>query len=121
MSWEYPELQEFPAEAYLEPSNFQTEHDCTAPGSRPAAYAVEQYQKGLRISKEAKRVTIGVDSVWGCLRRDGGMTRSYEGIGYHAGTCALLTGFLQGPAELVVYRWGPTGITEHIIKEAACG
>lgn len=110
MSWTYAELEEFPAEAYLEPLNFATDSD----GWPPAGYALEQYEKGRKIATEFTEVAISVKSVWGANRSaSGAYLSSYEGIGYHACTCALLAGFLAGPADLVVYRWNPASTLEN--------
>ncbi|MGW5773140.1 hypothetical protein ACWEVY_28810 [Streptomyces longwoodensis] len=74
-------------------------------------YAEEQYATGLRISQEYGRVIIRANGTWAA--EDGpsgpGNSRtigsySYEGIGYHAHTAALLRGFLDGPAPIDVER-----------------
>ena len=102
MDRSYIQLCALPPETYLRPDNFTTSLD------RPG-YDAEQYAKGLRISRESSQVSIAANGTWGCRPRSGGVGTSSEGIGYHAGTAALLRGFLDGPAPLVVYRDMPGG------------
>lgn len=98
----YKELAEKPASDYLVPENFRTSWD----GPEGSKYREEQYRTGLSYSENATRITIGQNSVWGASMKSSSVVSSYEGIGYHACTADLLRGFLDGPAEIVVYRAG---------------
>lgn len=103
----YNELTALPPEAYLDPERFRTEWD-----DPDGAYAAQQYAEGLKISRQAETVCIACNGTWTARMRAGGVTTSYEGIGYHSCTADLLRGFLDGPAPLVVYRWSnPDGTT----------
>ncbi|MFF8629712.1 hypothetical protein [Streptomyces werraensis] len=102
----YSVLNALPPEAFLKPEDFATESDSINP-----LYAAEQYQKGRKLSEEYGRIIIRANGTWAA--EDGpigpGNARtigaySYEGIGYHAHTAALLRGFLDGPAPIDVER-----------------
>ncbi|MEV0471019.1 hypothetical protein [Streptomyces prunicolor] len=103
----YSVLNALPAEDFLKPENFVTEFDARNPD-----YAEEQYRKGLELSEEYGRIVIRAGGTWAA--EDGPVdpvTRartigaySYEGIGYHGNTAALLRGFLDGPAPIDVER-----------------
>lgn len=97
---DYKSLAMKPAIDYLGPENFRTDWD----GNLGSSRREEKYREGLAWSAKAVRITIGINSVWGATLKDGGTLTSYEGIGYHSGTADLLRGFLDGPAEVVVYR-----------------
>lgn len=107
----YEELAALPAEAYLDPSNFLTPFD--GPGN--AEYRRKQYEKGLEYGKQGD-IHIAINSVWsvdittGPTWRQGSISSS-EGIGYHAGTAALLQGFLDSGGRIFVHRWEPESIS----------
>lgn len=103
----YSELNLLSPEAFLRPEDFRTGYDSDSLAS--AKYAEEQYQTGLGYSKRSRRVFICANGTWGADLDNGGIMTSYEGIGYHAGTAALLRGILAGPAPVVVYRWWKEG------------
>ncbi len=109
----YTDLNARHPKAFLIPEDFRTDSD-TWPVNIASNLAVTKYQEGLKISREARRVYIMSDGCWGADRLNGGLTTSYEGIGYHAGTADLLRGFLDGPAEFGVFR----GSDYTIIKPA---
>ena len=98
----YDVLASLPASAYLDPDQFKSSFDNDDLSAR-------RYAEGLETSQEFAdgEVTISVRSVWGA-NKVGDNSRctvfSYEGIGYHTGTAALLRGFLDGPAPVVVFR-----------------
>jgi hypothetical protein len=91
-----------PAEAYKDPNNFPTGYD-TADG------ATKKYAEGLEIGRRSSEVYISVTGAWGAEGKDGSRTTSYEVIGYHANTAALLRGFIDSGVKIVVYRWNPDG------------
>lgn len=108
----YKELSAKPASDYLVPENFRTDWD--GPIGHPRRE--QQYRVGLDYSERAHRISIANNSVWGASMKDGGQLSSCEGIGYHSCTADLLRGFLDGPAEVVVFReWS---LTPTIIKPA---
>lgn len=100
MTYEF--LNALPAIAFLNWEQFKTELDGTYPTH--AAYAVEQYQKGLKIGAESVRVGINPCGTWFADMKGGGMMTSYEGIGYHAHTAELLKGFIDSGCEIIVLR-----------------
>lgn len=108
----YKTLNALPALAFLNPETFVTSFDDVKKG-----YKQEQYEHGLQVSREAKRVTISINSAWSAQMQGGSFLSSYEGIGYHSCTADLLRGFLDGGAEIVVFRDTGAGISETIIKE----
>lgn len=67
-------------------------------------YNAEQHAKGLDIGSKAEHVTIAVNGVWGAKMKDGSHIHSYEKIGYHAGTAALMDGFKASGVEIIDYR-----------------
>ena len=100
----YSEIEKLPAEAFLNPYNFVTGFDSMSPG-----YATEQYEAGLKAGKECLKIIISVRGVWGGILKNGGTLSSYEGIGYHSCTSALLMGFLDSGVEIEVYRRSEDG------------
>lgn len=108
MSRPYSILNALPPEAFLKPEDFATDFDIINP-----AHAEEQYLKGLELSEEYDRIVIRENGTWAAEcgpyypEADiymGNAAYSYEGIGYHAHTAALLRGFLDGPAPIDVRR-----------------
>jgi hypothetical protein len=87
--------------AFLNPVNF----GMAIVELEPAGYAKEQYEKGLKIGAESLSVSIACNSTWGARGKNGGVTSSYEGIGYHAATGWLLKGFIDSGVPIVVYRF----------------
>ncbi|MGW2710752.1 hypothetical protein HKX69_05975 [Streptomyces argyrophyllae] len=120
----YSILNALPPEAFLKPEDFATDFDGRTPG-----YAEEQYLKGLEISREYDRVVIRSNTTWAAECGPyvpeanvymGNAAYSYEGIGYHAETAALLRGFLDGPAPIdVERRQDDYSVTTTRIKEAS--
>lgn len=97
----YSELTALPPEAYLNWREFGGQG-----GS--AEYADKQYEKGLKVGRDNDYIFISANGTWGAMRdrpRDHSMITSYEGIGYHGCTDALLHGFLDSGAPIVVYRY----------------
>ena len=100
MNKTYVELNAMAPEMFLNPDNFVTDYDAGA-----GEYKRQQYQHGLEISRQAKQVAVGMNGTWSAEMLGGSFLSSSEGIGYHSCTADLLRGFLDGPAEIVVYRW----------------
>ena len=109
----YSELNALSAESFLDPDLFVSEYDHMDRGG----YAEEQYRKGLEISNSSESVGISANGTWWARGKDGSLTTSYEGIGYHLHTSALLRGLLAGTAKFIVYRFDSTGISSTCIKE----
>jgi hypothetical protein len=109
----YSILDALPPEDFLKPENFVTDNDHKVP-----EFADDQYQEGLRISREHSRVIIRANSTWAAESRLKA-EYSYEGIGYHGHTASLLRGFLDGPAPIdVERRQEDYSVTTTRIKEA---
>lgn len=106
----YEELEALEPEAYLNPGNFLTPWDAL-----DSSYSRQQYEKGMRIGQEASTVYIAINGTWSARMKDGSHISSYEGIGYHSGTSALLKGFLDSGCRVSVYRRHLKG--ETVIKE----
>ena len=101
----YYELEQLPAEAYLEWKNFKTSVDNLPCNIKKAK---EQYTKGLKIGREYDEITLSVRGIWGA-HKENSSCQSYEGIGYHANTQWLLKGFLDSGCPIAVYRLGQKG------------
>lgn len=114
----YSELSELPAEAYLDPANFTTSHDSLAANQK---YEDKQYRQGLRTGKAALYITLSFKGVWGAVMKGGGSVRSYEGIGYHAHTAALLRGFLDSGVDIDVTRIVDDKLMRFTLKQTASG
>jgi len=114
----YNELNSLPPTAFLVWEDFRTPAD-TWDANLSGRLADRQYELGRNVSRMARRVIISADGTWASVNLDGSLTQSYEGIGYHACTAHLLHGFLDGPAELVVYRYVNGGFTHTVIKPSA--
>jgi len=80
------------------PRMFQADHD-TELGNQ------KQYERGLEVGRESEYVTICKDGTWSARSLEGVITTSYERIGYHSGTAALLQGFLDSGVEMYVDRY----------------
>lgn len=98
----YAELNKLSPETFLKSSAFKTSYDGCHETS--ADHAKRQYAKGLEVGRESLRVIIDENGTWAADGRNGAMTTSYEGIGYHAHTAELLQGFLDSGCEIVVQR-----------------
>ena len=105
----YTELNKRPAHDFLHPELFATDWDT------PKLDA-EQYEKGLEQGRKSRTVGVGVYGTWWANGKDGSVTTSYEGIGYHASTAALLRGFLDSGCKVVIIRWGDEGMVQTVIK-----
>ena len=101
----YAILSQLQPETYLCSGDFDTMFD----GPKNAEYRDKQYKQGLAIGDKSDYVTISCKGTWGATGKDGSSTCAYEGIGYHAGTAALLQGFLDSGVPVVVYRYPETG------------
>lgn len=101
------------ADAFTDPSNFLTDYD-----TNNQTYIAEQFYKGLNTGREATQITISIRNVWSARLPSGYMIYSYETIGWHAGTAALLQGFLASGVKIIVYRQLLNGtIEETVIQE----
>jgi hypothetical protein len=96
----YTEIENLAAEAFLNPDNFVTAYDKMHDAEKRQA----KYNKGLEYSNTHARITINYKGVWSASN-PGSLTSSCEGIGYHAITCELLLGFLDGTAQIIIMRW----------------
>ena len=85
-------------ECFRYPSMFRANHD-TELGNQ------KQYELGLEVGRESGYVTICKDGTWAARSLEGVVTTSYEQIGYHASTAALLQGFLDSGTEVYVDRY----------------
>ena len=94
----YSVLTALPPKAYRFPQMFRTGYD--TPESDKAQYVV-----GLEHGKDAEYINICANGTWACSHKDGGLTTSYEGIGYHRSTAALLQGFIDSECTIYVNRY----------------
>lgn len=114
------ELSAMLPDMFLTPENFYTPFDI--PGFI-TEYDRKQYEKGMKYGLESNYITISVSNVWECSLKNGGSVSSYETIGYHSGTHALLRGFIDSGCSIKVYRYGfedaegYTQIVETMINE----
>lgn len=99
--------------SFLNPDNFKSPMDQFS----NSEYALEQYNFGLKIGKDAKKINISINNVWNATDKDGVNTASAEKIGYHAFTSALLKGFLDSGAPITVHRDTDNGIKSIEIRE----
>lgn len=89
------------ASDFTDASKFQkTQLNTTAEGS------MTQRAKGRKLAREYA-VHIAVDDTWSATRR-GETISSYEKIGYHADSAALLQGFLESECVFFIHRWNET-------------
>lgn len=95
-------------EDFLNPDNFKTTMDTPE-------LDLKQYKKGLELSNTSSVIGISANGCWFADLISGGHLTSYEVIGYHSSTAALLKGFLAGRAKFIVYRG--EGVTRTTIKE----
>ncbi len=97
----YAVLNAMPPEAFLNPALFVTGWDSLPANiaSAPAARA-----RGLKLKADGcNSIHITAGGVWGA-KGPNFYIESYEGIGYHANTAALLEGFLASGLPIIVYR-----------------
>ena len=90
-------LTSFNAELFKCPRIFRTAWDSSSLDQK-------QYDKGVRIGKESEYITISERGTWSSKLLNGGSNTSYETIGYHASSAALLAGFLDSGTEVYVAR-----------------
>lgn len=113
----YQILNALDPQEFLHPERFAT----TWPADMNPEFLAEKRREGLEISRGAERVYISAHGTWGADGVAGKgrvWTTSYEGIGFHAGTSALLEGFLAGPAPVDVIRIVDGEAVTTRIKEA---
>lgn len=90
-----------PATDFTDPSKFQmTQLRTTTQG------AEKQRAKGIEMAKDYT-VHIAVNDTWSANRRNESIS-SYEKIGYHADTAALLQGFIDSGCTFFIHRWNET-------------
>jgi hypothetical protein len=94
----YSLLTSLPPRTFLHPRMFITGFDTPESDN-------EQYEKGLEIGRESEYVGIAKNGTWYSKPLRGGVCTSYEGIGYHRSTAALLKGFLDSGTEVYVSRY----------------
>ena len=102
MSQPYNILNKLPAETFLDPTKFTTSYDTAEGGERA-------YNDAMAVGQRATTIHIESTGVWSASMKDGSSLQSYQGIGYHANTAALLKGFLDSGARIVVSRWDGSG------------
>lgn len=112
----YDVLNALPPEAFLDPESFRTGWGA----EEDAAYCAKQYAAALDASKRAYETGgetyVQANGTWGASGPRWCIT-TYEGIGYHAGTAAVLRGLLDGPGAFYVYRRGAEGtVTKTLVK-----
>ena len=100
----YSELNSLPAESFLHPDLFRTGYDHDGD-----PYNLEQYNKGLQTANEFDEVGILAGGTWYASKPNTLLT-TYEGIGYHKGTCYLLKGLLDGKAKVIIHRYSENGV-----------
>lgn len=100
---DYSQLEKLSAEKYLDWNSFETDCDSFQP-NLDRKYAEIQYNKGVEIGKNANVICISHRSIWSSCNKDGSLTSSYEGIGYHACTKDLLHGFIDSGCTLAIRR-----------------
>lgn len=105
----HPEFEKF-----LNPDNFITGFDSL---TENIGFQQQQYDKGKSIGNLANEIHISISNTWSSVEPDGGIT-SYERIGVHACTAALLKGFLDSSAKVVVHRVIDGKVEKQTIKEA---
>ncbi len=101
----YETLNKLPAEAFLNPHNFATGFDNT-PDNVAKDAAMKQYFNGRFVADAHPGITeifISANGTWGACG-EGTTVTTYEGIGYHSNTAALLLGFLDSGLPVIVYR-----------------
>jgi hypothetical protein len=111
---QYCQLEKLSAWEYLNPSSFITDFD-GLPSHINRGYALKQHNKGIEIGKEYHKIHIDEHSLWSASSPNS-LCSSYEGIGYHACTADLLSGFLQSPAAIIVHRLKGENLVSQIIK-----
>lgn len=116
----YKILNALPPEAFLNPADFVTAWG----GEKDTAYLAKQREVALEASWRAYEtgghVYVSANGAWGASG-PGWFISTYEGIGYHAGTAAVLEGLLEGPAAFDVYRDVDGKVTRTRIKEPRPG
>jgi hypothetical protein len=105
-------MSNYTADDFRNADNFRTGYDTDA-GSKDA------YAKGRRIGMQSKSVTIALNDTWSADGKTGGILTSYQRLGYHADTAALLRGLLDSGVMLAVYRDTGRAIVRHNIRELA--
>lgn len=111
-------LSQMPATDFLDTTKLVTNYD-----GLNREYGNEQYNKGLEIGSKATEVHISVRNVWSAKLKTGGHMQSYETIGYHSGTAALMRGFIDSGVKIVVWRDLPADesgdyrVTNTVIRE----
>jgi len=79
--------------------DFVTEFD--VPGD---TYDVEQYNKGLQLTRDYNEIHISIYNVWSASAAKDGSDRacfSYETLGLHRSTAALVQGWLDGGIKII--------------------
>ncbi len=87
----------FPASIYNHPRVFRAAWDSPELDQK-------QYDKGREVGEESEYITITEKGTWVSQLENGASSTSYEIIGYHASTAALLAGFLDSGTQVYVAR-----------------
>jgi hypothetical protein len=93
------QLSQMPATDFLDTTKLISDYDALN-----SQYGIEQYNKGLEIGHSATEVHISIRNVWSARMKNGGIMQSYETLGYHSGTAALMRGFIDSGVTIVVWR-----------------
>lgn len=100
-------LAQLPAEAFRNPDNFRVAADDWQENAdlprRQAAVIAE-------LAPNVRHFVINANGTWGAEMTDGGILSTYETIGYHSGTAALLRAILDTGKPVIVYRRGLGGV-----------
>lgn len=107
----------FTANAFMNPDLFRKPTDGDI--ADESTHAHQQYLKALEIARKAEYITIGITDTWGAKMMDGGTMASYEKIGYHRNTYALLKGFLDSGKLIKLFRLEHGKINEYHLNTAS--
>ncbi len=95
------DLAAMPADSFLDPELFRTGSRLdTVPNVRETA----KYRQTLADCTQWREIHIATNNVWSAHNVDNGHTQSYEKLGYHANTAALLAAFLDSGIPVYVHR-----------------
>lgn len=86
-------------EVFLKPEIFKTINDLDQ------IKAAESYSYGRYLSERSNRIGISSFTTWFASTKDGRMLSFSKIIGIDSYTSDILKGFLDGGAEVVVYRY----------------
>jgi predicted kinase len=103
-----------PAE-FLHADRFMTSMD----GPANSDYRREQYGKALKLGQDSAVVHVAINDVWSATLKSGASLVSYAKLGSHAGTAALLQGFLDSGVRIIVHRAWAEGLVHYELDRAS--